>query len=129
MNETRLSQLTRKQTEKLSLEYLKYWQKRLRLQDWDIRIEVDNDIENCSGQVTKSLDYQWAKILIKDPTKLPEDRYLVEDLEVTIVHELLHIRMAYITGKKANHHEEMAIETIAQNLVALKRGIEVEDLV
>jgi hypothetical protein len=133
LNDTKLSALTKKQTEKLSWEYIKYWQKQLRLLDWDIRLEVvqnPKDTEDSAAWVKKSQNYQQARITVLDSSKWPEDwTWGSNDLEVTIVHELLHVRLAYVTGKKQNCHIEMAVETLAMALVAARRGITLEELV
>lgn len=73
------------------------WQKRLRIQDWDIQVEVlsrgalidkvgDDVLGACHCQETK----KKASIVLLHPTELlPED----DDLETILVHEMLHIVM------------------------------------
>lgn len=74
-------------------------------------------------------DHQFCRIKILDPEKVPKDWYGIRDLEVTIVHELLHARLLYALGvKSANCHAELAIEVIAISLVSNRRGVKIEDL-
>ena len=76
-----------------------------------------------------SLSYQTIKLEFLHPKCYPEKWQTSgekQDLEVTVVHELLHTRFIYCS--KRGHQEEMAVETVAQIMVALKRGITVEEL-
>lgn len=109
--------------------YVSYWQLQLRLVDWDIECKVSTDIKECPGygMVRPFPNDQRAEIYILDPDHIPEDWKSIQDLEVTTVHELLHIRFLYCI-KKSDCHAEMSIETTARALVANKRGISPEEL-
>ena len=113
-------------------EYVKYWQKQLRLMDWVMTVEIYEDLEKCGGygHAEHSKNFQTVKYGILNPDKIPSDWVGTRDLEVTVVHEILHTRLTFLSVfKKENHHMEMGIETIAKALVANRRGITPEELV
>jgi hypothetical protein len=117
--------------EKQALAYVNYWQKQLRLMDWNFEIAILEDPEQAEGFAINrhSPNYQCSKITILNPEKVPEHWTGCSDLEVTVVHELLHTRLLYAFGKKqCDWHAEMAIETISVALVANRRGISPEEL-
>jgi hypothetical protein len=72
-------------------------------------------------------------IFVSTPKTIPDDCTGVKDLEVTVVHELLHARLVYVQyhgkKKKKKWPVEVAIEIIAKSLVANRRGISPEELV
>jgi hypothetical protein len=111
-----------------ALEYLKYWQKQLRLMDWNFDLEITDDAEEGFGKNSHRPNFQSSKITLLNPEKIPEHWTGIRDLEVTLVHEILHTRLIYAFGKKCGWHEEMAVETIAVALVANRRGISPEEL-
>lgn len=114
--------------------YIAYWQKQFRMMDWVFTVEIEKDPtkNECFGSMSHNLNNQTASMKILDPDKIPDDWIGTKDLEVTIVHELVHTRFIYAMkprGKKKNYHQEMAIEVIAKSLVANRRGITPEELV
>jgi hypothetical protein len=119
-----------KTTKQLAKEYLNYWKKQLRLLDWKFTIKVVDKIEelSCFGITKQHPTDQSADIEVFDPEKIPEDWRGIRDLEVTIVHEILHTRLLYALGKKCDWHGESAIEIIATALVANRRGVNPEEL-
>ena len=62
-----------------------------------------------------------------------DGRTAVKDIEVTVVHELLHLRFFYCMAKHENGefmpHEEQSIETTAIAMVAAKRGVSIKEIV
>lgn len=117
--------------EKSIEKHISYWQAQLRLLDWDITYEVRETPDEGYAHMKHWPTDQRAHMTITDPSKIPGDWVLAKDLEVTIVHELLHTRFLYATPIKAfrnNVHEEMAIETCARAMVALRRGVGIDDL-
>ena len=54
----------------------------------------------------------------------------VSDLEVTVVHELLHVRFVHCHphSRKFNPHIEQAIETTATAMVAAKRNVSIKEI-
>ena len=103
------------------------WQKRLRLQDWDVRVEVKRTHSMEDGALGRS----WVQpatrhALIRlldpqdyDPTEPPD----MQDTETTLVHELLHIA---IPGDNSDGTsslaQEQGIDAIARALVMLARS-------
>lgn len=110
-----------------------YWQSVLRLQDWDIRVKVSRLAEMpeaAQGYCTWTLETKQATIQVLDPSDYEglqgENAALwPQDLEATLVHELLHVHFAYIaeygSGRKFRLPLEQAIEAITHGLVRLKR--------
>lgn len=109
-------------------ERLHYWQGVLRMQDWRIRLDIvrGSEMDEAYGRITKS-DMRDARILLMDAIDVPsESRTNVNtDMEVTLVHELLHARFHDIGSPEQDTAEwrnmEAAIEATAQALVALDR--------
>ncbi len=131
IGQTLKKQIHKKTVKQQATEYLKYWQKQLRLLDWKFELEIEDDVAKCSGFAVNhhSVNFQCSRITILNPEKIPDDWTGCPDLEVTLVHEILHTRLIYAFGKKpCDWHGEMAIETIAVCLVANRRGISPEEL-
>lgn len=105
------------------------WQKRLRLQDWLITIEIvrerDFSMEGVLGEVHWVLEKKMAKIKIIDPIDYPPDSFEPQDMENTLVHELLHLHFAPFKYDGDNYvAEEQAIESIASGiLTAYREGV------
>lgn len=70
------------------------WQKRLRLQDWTVSVEFVGgaDIDGSFARTRKSGNCKAAKTLIARPETLELDLLGSHDVEVTLVHELLHLQ-------------------------------------
>lgn len=108
-------------------EKLVEWQKRLRLQDWIIkaRITRNKDIKAKSqGQCHWTIQTKLATILILDPVDYPEDTMHPQDMEQTLVHELLHLHFAPFDDEVDTPKEiaiEQATDCIAYGLVQLHR--------
>lgn len=107
----------------------KEWQKILRLQDWEIKIYVwrsrDMDLEGAVGEVEYNLDLKLASIHILDPVDYPSNLMVNQDMEATLVHELLHLHMAPFGNSEQGTLEksmlEQAIESITRGLIDLHR--------
>lgn len=103
------------------------WQKRLRLQDWDVTVNFHTKEEMC-GNLGDNF-YDWANGTATIRLLRPQDN--VETIknnsnpEVTLVHELLHILMVPITIKMGTKKgwlkifEENTIEKMAKALVGV----------
>ena len=109
-----------------------FWQKRLRLQDWDIEAVITDQREECGGgRVQMLAKYKAAKITILEPEKMDPTWLGSKDPEVTLVHELLHVQT-----EQLNHHlnkpkhgrlsddMERVVELTAIALVTLRREAE-----
>jgi hypothetical protein len=76
---------------------LKEWQQILRLQDWDINLELVPAKKTDSfewGQCKWNFAERVAKIQILDPDHSREDSIIPFDIESTLVHELIHVTFA-----------------------------------
>lgn len=99
------------------------WQRRLRLADWRVSIEL-HDPEALEGNLA---DVQWALSSKTAKMRLLAPEYdLTHDMEHSIVHELLHLHLAPLgieDETPEDDAQETAIELIAGSLVALSREI------
>jgi hypothetical protein len=103
------------------------WQERLRLQDWDIRLKIQRGREmhydNNDGECRRIPELKIAYVYLNDPVDY--DGHWPYDMEVTLVHELMHIHWNYCISDRDSaeyHLMEAAIECTAQALVTAKRG-------
>ncbi len=109
---------------------LEYWQRQLRLQDWWIQVKIArgnglNLPAGVQGRCSWTLQRREAFIRILDPIDWDRDCVYPQDMEETLVHELLHLHFAPFDTFKAEGHKdiasEQAINAIAHSLVSLKR--------
>lgn len=112
--------------------WLYKWQSILRLQDWDVKIEFARSFEmetvRRAGEVSYVCEKKTAVIKILVPQDYPTDIRWKQDIEQTVVHELLHLHFSWtddLTGL-ANTGMEQAINCIALALVARDRQKDVE---
>jgi hypothetical protein len=115
--------LTQEQLEKK----LEEWQKRLRLQDWIIKVRIARASELPEGSmacVRATLAKKTAGILILDPIDYEPDLMLPQDMENSLVHELLHLHLEPIHMEDDTKliAVEQAIESITSGLLAAHRG-------
>lgn len=101
------------------------WQKILRLQDWIIDVSIcrERDMrlsDNC-GECEWNLYKKMAWIRILDPVDYPPDSMKPQDMELTLVHELLHLHLAPLDDDKKDIAIEQAIEAISGGLVDVHR--------
>jgi hypothetical protein len=104
------------------------WQKRLRLQDWNVKVstcrERDMCIEGTQGSCNYSHQLKAALIQILDPSDYPPESITAQDIEVTLVHELLHLHFAALEPERDSPQHvalEQAIDLTAYALVAAYR--------
>jgi hypothetical protein len=100
------------------------WQKTLRLQDWKILVRIcrmrdmPKDTQGC-------VDWTWAHkeavIKIEAPIDYPPECAWEQDMEQTLVHELLHLHFPEDDEEKCHLQIEQGIELTACALVDLKR--------
>jgi hypothetical protein len=97
---------------------LRYWQKQLRLQDWDVRAAWVPHYDDRGGNVIIGR-LKTSTISIND--LLREE---LREAETTLVHELLHIPFDFLSLKDDSLEDmlmEQAVETLAKALVSLRR--------
>jgi hypothetical protein len=109
---------------------VRYWQQRLRLQDWAVEIVMERayDLGDYWGKIHVAEDKRRARIRIMDPIDLSPAAIAPYDMDQIIVHELLHIHLYPITKAEDSMPEEQAIEAISWALVGLdRRADEIEN--
>jgi len=119
------------QAQSFATERLWVWQKRLNLQDWNISVLVSRAGElkpKTLGNVHWDLEKKTAVIRVLDPMdyKLAPN-LILRDIELTVVHELIHLEMAPTLADlhrtEANRmQEEKAVNRMADALLNLDRG-------
>jgi len=108
------------------------WKQVLGLENWQVVIKIcrDDDI-NSSGRCDWVLTTRQVSIKILDNIDWHKIvKGFPQDMEKTLVHELLHCVFAMIDNKEDGSYEEVLlhnnIDLLANALVGLKRGKEVE---
>lgn len=113
---------------------LEEWQERLGLQDWAIVLcynckPDDLKTENTNGETEWILSIKNATIRLLDK-KYDNDGTLEYDVEQSLVHELLHIKLGIFdingtdyTGVVVDELRHQLIDDLARALVMAKRNI------
>lgn len=118
--------LTQEQLE----ERLIWWQKVLRLQDWCVKVRLARERDFChpaQGESEWVLQTKVAIIRVLDSADYSPYCILPQDMEKTLVHELLHLHFAPFNTEKGTAEDvaqEQAIDCIATGLVALCRNMQ-----
>ena len=107
-------------------EKLWMWQRRLNLQNWNITVlfTPPTDLKpRTLGNIHWDADKHSAVIRVLDAGhyKLPF-REMLEDMEFTVVHELIHLELSSLPRSEASRSaEEHAVNQIADALLKLDR--------
>jgi len=102
------------------------WQKRLKLEDWNITFKLVHLTElkpKTLGNIHWDSDLKKANMNILCPAdyKLPFPDAL-KDMEYTIVHELVHLQLSSLPRNEASRSaEEKAVNTLTEALLNLDR--------
>jgi len=102
------------------------WKDRMNMPDWNIQIKLvrTNELEpNTLGNVHWDLDAKEAtiRVLSAYDYKLPFAAML-DDMEVTVVHELVHIQLANLPRSEASRgQEEHAVVELTNALLNLAK--------
>jgi hypothetical protein len=105
---------------------LAVWQQRLNLQDWKITIIMSHPSElkpKTLGNIHWDADKKAAVIRVLDAAdyKLPF-REMLDDMEFTVVHELIHLELSSLPRSEASRRdEEHAVNQITDALLKLDR--------
>ena len=105
---------------------LAVWQQRLNLQDWKISIIMSHPSDlkpKTLGNIHWDADKKSAIIRVLDSSdyRLPF-REMLEDMEFTVVHELMHLELSSLPRSEASRRdEEHAVNQIADALLKLDR--------
>lgn len=111
-------------------ECLKEWQHRLFLDDWIIKINlVDciDDNEDCMGQADYNREYLYANIRIKK--ELNEDTIDKQCHEKILVHELMHLVIPQTDNYESienlhwNISQHQIMERMARSLIMVKYNL------
>jgi hypothetical protein len=99
------------------------------LQDWFITASIKRSrdlLDNSQACVSWVLNKKMATIGIIDPIDYPPDSMFPQDMEISLVHELLHLHFAPISDKDFDNQfelaEEQAIESISFGLINAARN-------
>ena len=115
--------------EKLLQRECKLWQRKLRLQDWNVQVILCrlNEMPNkdCVASIHPVMERKDAKMMLLSPTDLPLlSAAFLNNEEVnyglTIVHELLHLHLYAFTQKLTEAEtvaEEQAVNAISRSIV------------
>ena len=107
-------------------EKLQFWQKRLNLEKWEVSVQL---VRNTSlkpktlGNIHWDASTMQATIDVQSSYdyKLPFQEAL-DDMEFTIVHELVHLQLSSLPRSEASRSaEEHAVNEIAQALINLAK--------
>ena len=107
-------------------EKLTVWSKRLNLEGWQISVIMtrrDDLKENTLGGIRWDKGKKSAVIKVQDASdyRLPV-REMLDDMELTIVHELVHLELSSLPRSEASRSsEEHAVNGIAGALLRLDR--------
>jgi hypothetical protein len=108
-------------------ERLALWQQRLNLQDWKISIIMSHPSDlkpKTLGNIHWDSDKKAAVIRVLDASdyRMPY-KDMVDDMEFTVVHELIHLELSSLPRSEASRRdEEHAVNQIADALLKLDRA-------
>jgi hypothetical protein len=108
-------------------EKLTVWQQRLRLEDWQISAVMARRSDlapKTLGAIKWDKPKKTAVIWVLDPADY-QLAYpaMLDDMELTIVHELVHLDLASLPrGQAGRGNEERAVNGIVQALLGLDRN-------
>lgn len=107
--------------------WLKIWQKRLALDDWDISTHIVRSRElkpDTLGNLRWNSASKTAVVRLMDPFdyELPPEE-IPSDMEYTVVHELVHLQLALIPKAPGSKEvEERVVNGIGEALFSLEKG-------
>ena len=112
-------------------ERVELWKRRLGIADWTVFIAFVhqmNLLENSQGQVAIYSHSKSASILLPSPETYSNDARPNQDMEDTIVHELIHIVFDVIDAKEKSYSEDLiyerGIRAMSQALLDAYEGID-----
>ena len=112
--------------ERFVAQKVQLWQDRLNLKDWDIRFQLvrtDKLEPKTLGNINWDCDVKVAKISVLSTYdyKLPY-RAMLDDMEFTVVHEMVHLQLASLPRSDASRRvEEHAVNELAAALLKLAK--------
>lgn len=116
---------SREFAQKYVAEKLTLWQRNLKLTEWQISwaLAHRSDLKpHTVGQIHWDMPKKSAAILVLDPAdyRMPFNAML-DDMELTIIHELVHLKLTSLPHSEASRgSEEQAVNGISEALFALE---------
>jgi hypothetical protein len=107
-------------------QWLGTWQKRMKLDDWNITVQMLRASQmkpNTIGNSSWDTRIKRATVSVLDPRdyRIPADR-IADDIELTIVHELVHVQLAVLPrDPRRAHVEEAVVVKLSEALFNLDR--------
>ena len=120
-------------SKRLVREWFDFYRDLLGLGQWKIKLKFckkEVGATNALAVATINEDYWSAIIRILKPSNFEEEKK-TQDIDETVVHELVHIRLFFLEPYREKNphfviHEEQSIKAIAKAFVALRRRIEID---
>lgn len=100
---------------------LSKWQRKLRLSDWDITISYGNyqdlgDLDSV-GRTCFDTNNQIARVWILEPSLITNSS--LSNIELTLIHELVHLVVDPAYDNTAQAFKEQAIEKLAKAVLGI----------
>ena len=117
--------------ESFAKEKLWYWQNRLNLNDWNVSLAAVHSTAlrpNTLGNIRWDIENKTATIRVLDPAEYSMPfREMLDDIEVTVVHELIHLKRDLVLNRYSSNEanrrkEEHAVNRLTETLLKLDRG-------
>lgn len=112
-------------------QYIRFWVPILRLENFVFEVCEAPEGADYFAQFTGNVYTKRGVMSVRNPDLTDPDSLQCDDLEVTVVHELLHARfdeIIYTLEGKAHCANETATELTAMALVAMRRGVDPRSL-
>src|SRR5579885_936898 len=108
------------------VERLAVWQQRLKLEDWKISVIMSHPSDlkpKTLGNIHWDADKKSAVIRVLDASDYQMGcRDMLDDMEFTVVHELIHLELSSLPRSEASRRdEEYAVNQITDALLHLDR--------
>ena len=129
-SESRATTVSQAEQSQIAQQYvsqrLAFWQQRLKLDEWKISVVPARRSElkpNTLGGIRWDKTKKSAVIWVLDPAEYRTPfRETLDDMELTIVHELVHLELTSLPRSEASRgNEEHAVNGIAEALLGLNR--------
>lgn len=114
-------------TEKEATRAVEKWQNVLGIRDWGVNVRLararDMPLPNAQGVIDATNKKCMATIYLLDSADYNPDCVVPQDMEKTIVHELLHVLLKPLgISNDLDLEEEVLIEKLSSALIGVDRG-------